>query len=69
MKVCEVCNQEQEWGDLSHYQDNVNGITKGIHICNDCLYLHVTKYYPGCPIQQHLEYMYPEQYAKLEEAK
>ena len=62
MKICELCGHTQEWGDLSCYRNDANGISKDIHICNDCLYAHVSKYYPGCPIQKHLEYMYPEKF-------
>ncbi len=58
MKPCK-CNKTK---NLYVYSDLENGISENTYICNNCLYIHVKKHYPDCPIQQHLEQHYPEQF-------
>ena len=47
-------------GSLYCYRDSTHGIPKDIDICDECLYEHVHKYYPGGTIESVLLDRHPE---------
>lgn len=56
--ICQFCGNDYLISDFFTYADHAHDVggpgNDAEHICRVCLYHHVTRYYPDCPIEHYL---------------